>query len=191
MTAAEPGSAPDGAEPLVALAGREEVHPVPSGEVVEQAKLELSARYGFLLDEAFEVLRGLARSQRCSVEELADSVVRSGGRLDGDLRGDSGSSARIQNGSATSHSAELVVEAPSAAAAFILAGSLAAYGARALAEGSTWQVVVDRCSSFSDGAPGALSRTRKWVAECGLATATVTLDGETYLLDGAADGVGH
>jgi ANTAR domain-containing protein len=49
---------------------------------VEQAKLELSARYGLLLDEAFELLSGLARSQRRSVEEFAESVVRSGGRLD-------------------------------------------------------------------------------------------------------------
>jgi hypothetical protein len=67
---------------------------------VEHAKHELSARYGLLLDDAFEMLRGLARSQRRSVEEFADSVVRSGGRLDGDLRGDSdGRLGSVQNGS--------------------------------------------------------------------------------------------
>jgi len=48
---------------------------------------------------------------------------------------------------------------------------------------------VDRCSSFSEGTPGALSRTKRWLGACGLDTARVTLDGETYLLDCSADGV--
>jgi hypothetical protein len=160
---------------------------------VEQAKLELSARYGLLLDEAFEMLRGLARSQRCSVEEFAASVVRSGGRLDGDLRGDSGGRlARVQNGAGTaSLSPELLIEAPTAAAAFVLAGSLAEYGARAVVEEGAWRVVVDRCSSGSKGVSGALSRARQSLAACGLATATMTLNGETHLLDCSTDGVGH
>jgi hypothetical protein len=163
---------------------------------VEQAKLELSARYGLLVDEAFEMLRGLARSQRCSVEEFAESVVRSGGRLDGELRRDSGGKlARVQNGAGTaSLSPELLIEAPTAAAAFVLAGSLAEYGARAVVEEGAWRVVVDRCSSVSNGVSGvsgALSRARQSLAACGLATTTMTLNGETHLLDCSTDGVGH
>jgi hypothetical protein len=163
---------------------------------VEQAKLELSARYGFLLDEAFEMLCGLARSQRCTVEEFANSVVRSGGRLDGDLRGDSRGATLvvIQGGLGTaSVSSELFIEAPSAASAFVLAGSLAEYGARAVVEGGAWRVVVDRCSSFSEGRTGALSRTKQWLAEFGIATTSVTIDGETYALDSSPNGVttGH
>jgi len=113
--------------------------------------------------------------------------------LDGDVRGDSGGKlAGVQNGSGTAGlSPELLIEAPSAVSAFLLAGSLADYGARAVVEEGTWRVAVDRCSSFSEGTPGALSRTREWLAACGLATASVSLNGETYLLDGSADGSSH
>jgi hypothetical protein len=52
-------------------------------------------------------------------------------------------------------------------------------------------VVVDRCTSSSEGVAGALSRTREWLAAGGLATASVTLNGETYLLDCSRDGVSH
>jgi hypothetical protein len=52
-------------------------------------------------------------------------------------------------------------------------------------------VVVDRCSPSSEGVARALSRTREWLAACGLATASVTLNGETYLLDGSADRSSH
>jgi hypothetical protein len=151
----------------------------------------VSARYGLLPDEAFEVVRGLARSQRRSVEEFADSVVKGGGRLDGELdAGPSDGLVGSQNGTkAASRSPELLIETPSAASAIVLAGSLSEYGARAVVEQGVWRVVVDRCNSFSEGAPGALSRTRQWLEACGLATARVTLDGETYLLDGSANGV--
>ena len=95
------------------------------------------------------------------------------------------SSESSRTGSATaSLSPELLIEAPSAAAAFLLAGSLAGYGARAIFESGAWRVAVDRCSSFSEGVPGALSRTSQWLVACGLATTSVTLNGETYLLDG-------
>jgi hypothetical protein len=190
MATVASGSAGEGPAPLLSRA--EDEHQARSSEVVEQAKLELSARYGLLLDEAFEMLRGLARSQRRSVEEFAKSVVGSGGRLDGDLRGHSaGRLERVQHGSGTaSVSPELLIEAPTAAAAFVLAGSLAEYGAHAVVE-EGWRVVVDRCSSCSEGVPGALSRTKRWLTACGLATARVTLNGETYLLDGSADGAGH
>jgi hypothetical protein len=79
-------SASGGSAPLVSQLGDERVRRARSSEVVEQAKFELSARYGFHLDEAFEMLCALARSQRCSVEDFADSVVRHSGRFDGDLR---------------------------------------------------------------------------------------------------------
>jgi hypothetical protein len=191
MAVVAQGSAGDGPAGLVSQSGEEQGHPARLNEVVEQAKLELSARYGFMLGEAFEVLRGLAESQRCSVEELADSVVTSGGRLDGDLRGGSGGNlTSFQDESGTpSLSSELLIEAPSATSAFVLAGSLAEYGARAVVDGGIWRVVVDRCSSFSEGLTGALSRTQTWLAESDVATVSVTLNGQTYLLDGSADGV--
>jgi hypothetical protein len=47
-------------------------------------------------------------------------------------------------------------------------------------------VVVDRGTSSCEGVAGALSRTSEWLAACGLATASVTLNGENYLLDAAA-----
>jgi ANTAR domain len=181
------GSAGDGRAPLLSQSGDEQGRQARSSEIVEQAKLVMSARYGFLLEEALAMLRALARSQRCSVEEFADGVVRSGGRLDGDPRGDSGGSlVSSRNGSGTvSPSPELLIEAPSAGAAFVLAGSLAGYGARAVVEGGVWRVAVDSCSSVSEGTAGAISRTRQWLAECGLSTANVTLNGQTYRLDGS------
>ena len=189
MAAVERKSAGDRPAPVVSQSREERGHQARPSEVVEQAKLELSARYGFLLDEAFEMLCALARSQRCSVEDFAYGVVRSNGRLDGDVQADTHATlVSTQDGSEpTSGVSELVIEAPSAAAAFLLAGSLADYGARAVVDESACRVVIDRCSSFSEGAPGALSRTRRWMAECGLATAAVKLDGETYLLDGSTD----
>ena len=191
MATVAQGRVGDGPAPLVSQSG----HQAGSSDVVEQAKLELSGRYGLLLDEAFEMLCALARSQRRSVEEFADSVVRSSGRLDGEARDNSGDSLlSSQNGRGTiSLSPELLIEAPSAVSAFLLAGSLADYGAHAVVEEGVWRVIVDRCSSFSEGTPGALSRTSEWLAASGLATATVTLNGQTYLLDGSssADEVSH
>jgi len=186
MAAVDQESVGVGPAPLVFQSGNDQGHQAGPSEVVEQAKLELSARYGFQLDEALEMLCALARSQRCSVEDFACSVVRTGGRLDGDLRGKSGGNlVSIQGGSGTaSLPPELLIEAPSAAAAFLLAGSLADYGARAIVESGAWRVAVDRCSSFSEGVPGALSRTSQWLAACGLAMTSVTLNGETHLLDG-------
>jgi len=187
------GSAGDSSAPLVSQSGGEQGQQAGSSEIVEQAKLVMSARYGLLLEEAFEMLCGLARSQRCSVEEFADSVVRSGGRLDGDLRGGSGGGlVSGENGSGTtSRSSELLIEAPSAGTAFVLAESLADYGAEAVVEGGVWRVAVDRCSSFSEGVPGALSRARESLAACGLTAANMTLNGESYLLDCSTDGASH
>ena len=70
-------------------------------------------------------------------------------------------------------------------------GSLADYSARAIQEDDAWLVVVQRCSAFHEGVPAALSRARVCLAALGSATASVTLNGETYLLDGSANGLGH
>ena len=95
-----------------------------------------------------------------------------------------------QNGSeAASLAAELLIEMPSAAAASGLAGSLADYGARVVVEEGAWLVVVESCDSSFARAPGALSRTKRWMAERSLPSASVRLYGKTYLLDGATDGV--
>jgi AmiR/NasT family two-component response regulator len=50
--------------------------------VIEQAKDAISARQGATPDVAFELLRGLARSQRRELHEYAAAVVEGGGRLD-------------------------------------------------------------------------------------------------------------
>jgi len=50
--------------------------------VVEQAKGAVSARFGILPQEAFELLRGLSRSQRRPLSEFAAEVVKNRGALD-------------------------------------------------------------------------------------------------------------
>ena len=50
--------------------------------VIEQAKGAISARMGTTPEVAFEMLRGLARSQRRNLHEYAAEVVANGGRLD-------------------------------------------------------------------------------------------------------------
>jgi AmiR/NasT family two-component response regulator len=50
--------------------------------VIEQAKGAISARQGTTPDVAFELLRGLALSQRRDLHEYAAAVVEGGGRLD-------------------------------------------------------------------------------------------------------------
>ena len=49
--------------------------------VIEQAKGAVSARMGTTPEVAFEMMRGLARSQRRSLHEYAAEVVQNGGRL--------------------------------------------------------------------------------------------------------------
>jgi AmiR/NasT family two-component response regulator len=49
--------------------------------ILEQAKGALSVRCGVPPDVAFELMRGLARSQRREIHEFAAEVVASGGRL--------------------------------------------------------------------------------------------------------------
>jgi AmiR/NasT family two-component response regulator len=53
--------------------------------IVEQAKGAISARGDVTPDTAFELMRGLARSQRRDLHEFAAEVVAGGGRLSVDL----------------------------------------------------------------------------------------------------------
>jgi len=50
--------------------------------IIEQAKGAISVRCSVTVDQAFELLRGLARSQRREIHEYAAQVVANGGRLD-------------------------------------------------------------------------------------------------------------
>jgi hypothetical protein len=50
--------------------------------VIEQAKGAVSARFGILPQEAFELLRGLSRSQRRRISDFAAEVVKNRGALD-------------------------------------------------------------------------------------------------------------
>jgi AmiR/NasT family two-component response regulator len=52
-----------------------------SRNLIEQAKGEISLRFGVTTDEAFELMRGLARSQQRNLREFAAEVVANGGRL--------------------------------------------------------------------------------------------------------------
>jgi AmiR/NasT family two-component response regulator len=52
--------------------------------VIEQAKGAVSAHTGVAPDVAFELMRGLARSQRRSIHEFAAEIVANGGRLGGE-----------------------------------------------------------------------------------------------------------
>jgi len=51
--------------------------------IVEQAKGAISVRCDVSIETAFEMLRGLARSQRRNIHEYAAEVVANGGRLGG------------------------------------------------------------------------------------------------------------
>ena len=190
MAALAQGSAGHDPAPVVSPSQDEHSENPLDELLIERAKQTLVTRYGFLPHEALAVLSGLADSQQRPIEEFAESVVESGGRLDGEMSSDpeqSATDAHEVQPLATKITAELLIEAPSAEAAFLLAGSLAAYGARAVLEEGAWRVVVQRCSSSAGGVSGALTRVRVWLAECGVSTTSVTLNGETYFLDGALD----
>jgi AmiR/NasT family two-component response regulator len=49
--------------------------------ILEQAKGAISVRCGVTPDTAFEMLRGLARSQRREIHEYAAEIVANGGRF--------------------------------------------------------------------------------------------------------------
>jgi AmiR/NasT family two-component response regulator len=58
-------------------------HALDSRIVIEQAKGAVSARCDVPPQEAFELLRGIARSQRRTLHEFCAEVIANGGRLDG------------------------------------------------------------------------------------------------------------
>ena len=49
--------------------------------LVEQAKGAISVRFGVAPDEAFEMMRALAQSQRREIHEYAAEIVAHGGRF--------------------------------------------------------------------------------------------------------------
>jgi AmiR/NasT family two-component response regulator len=51
--------------------------------IIEQAKGAASARLGVTPDEAFELIRSFARSQRRNIHEFAAEIVAQRGHLDG------------------------------------------------------------------------------------------------------------
>jgi AmiR/NasT family two-component response regulator len=51
--------------------------------LVEQAKGAISVRFGLAPDEAFEMMRSLARSQHREIHEYAAEIVANGGRFAG------------------------------------------------------------------------------------------------------------
>jgi AmiR/NasT family two-component response regulator len=57
-------------------------HALQSRIIIEQAKGALSARLDTTPHVAFEMMRGLARSQRRDLHEYAAEIVGNGGRLD-------------------------------------------------------------------------------------------------------------
>lgn len=63
-------------------------HALDSRIVIEQAKGVLSERLRISIDEAFELLRGAARSNRVKVHELARAIVADGseGGIPAELR---------------------------------------------------------------------------------------------------------
>jgi AmiR/NasT family two-component response regulator len=56
---------------------------LPARILVEQAKGAVSAHLETTPEVAFELLRGLARSQGRKLTEYAAEVIKNGGRLDG------------------------------------------------------------------------------------------------------------
>ena len=79
--------------------------------------------------------------------------------------------------------ASLRIEAPSAAAAFVLVDRLTSLGASA--EGTSrggWAIVVPLDGSPKGTVPECLARTREWLDLCSLPSTSVTVDGHTHLL---------
>jgi hypothetical protein len=79
--------------------------------------------------------------------------------------------------------ASLRIEAPSAAAAFVLVDRLTSLGAST--EGTArggWVIVVPLDGAPKGTVPECLARTREWLDICSLASASVSVDGHTLLL---------
>jgi len=58
-------------------------HELHSRAVIEQAKGAVSARHDTTPEVAFEMIRGLARSQRRDLREYAAAIITNRGGLDG------------------------------------------------------------------------------------------------------------
>ena len=58
-------------------------HALDSRIIIEQAKGAVAARCDVTPDIAFEMIRGLARSQRRKVADFCAEIIENGGRLDG------------------------------------------------------------------------------------------------------------
>ena len=95
-----------------------------------------------------------------------------------------GTTARaLLNGLGSSrHAILLRIEAPSAAAAFVLAGSLGKSAARATLEEDRWVVLVSLGSGGPSAITEALSATREWLLECNVAATTLSYDGQTHVM---------
>jgi hypothetical protein len=73
---------------------------------------------------------------------------------------------------------------PTAAAAYVLVDLLTEHcraTATALADRS-WEVRVDLEGAPRDAVPLSLAAAKAWLAECGLPSSSVSLDGHTHLL---------
>ena len=84
--------------------------------------------------------------------------------------------------------APLIISSPTAAAAYMLVDLLNEH-CRAVAApqfDSTWEVRVELGNAPRNVLPLSLAAAREWVDRCGLASASVTLDGRTHLLRGRA-----
>jgi AmiR/NasT family two-component response regulator len=60
-------------------------HALDSRVVIEQAKGMLAERLGLSPEDAFEVLRGMARSNRVRIHDVAHSVIARDGSFDASL----------------------------------------------------------------------------------------------------------
>ena len=84
--------------------------------------------------------------------------------------------------------APLIISSPTAAAAYVLVDLLDEH-CRAVASpqlDSTWEVRVELSNAPRNILPLSLAAAREWLDRCGLASASVTLDGHTHLLRAGA-----
>lgn len=84
--------------------------------------------------------------------------------------------------------APLIISSPTAAAAYMLVHLLDEH-CKADASpqiDSTWEVRVELTNAPRGVLPASLSAAREWLDQCGLPSASLSLNGHTYLLRGSA-----